>query len=242
MAPLFRADQVGSLMRPTSLLDTRKDLGVYADELSEAQLAVTSAAIAEAVQKQLDLSIRPITSGEYERTGFFSGFFEKLQGMQVNHHFTIPEDFRTALPTTQALAKLGVKGFAAVVATGKIKHVTSAYLAGWNMLKQVVPPENWKNCKITMPSITWQHFQLAEGRAYNPEAYQSSREYLSDLASAFRQEVKILYDAGLRSIQVDDPHLTYFVLDTFKDGLLHDGVGPDELLDLYIWALEPNTE
>ncbi|KPM39526.1 hypothetical protein AK830_g7029 [Neonectria ditissima] len=236
MAPLFRADQVGSLIRPSSLLDARKDLGVYSDELDEAQLAATTTAIAQAVQKQLDLSIRPITSGEYERTGFFSGFFEKLQGMQANHHFAIPGDFRTELPTTQHLAKFGVKEFAAVAATGKIKHVTSAYLSGWNMLQQVVPPEHWKDCKITMPSITWQHLQLAEGRAYSTSAYQSGREYLADLALAFRQEVGILYDAGLRSIQVDDPHLTYFVLDKFKDGLRHDGVDPDELLDLYIWA------
>ncbi|CAG9982722.1 unnamed protein product [Clonostachys byssicola] len=236
MAPRFRMDQIGSLIRPHSLLDVRKDLDIYSGELSEVQLAATNEAIAHAVHKQLDLSIRPITSGEYERTGFFSGFFESLDGMEVNRHFRIPQDFRTELPTTQHMAKLGVNTFPAVVAKGKIKHVTPAYVSGWNLLRATLPPQLWKDCKITMPSITWQHMQLAPGVAYDLSVYKTDAEYLSDLAAAFRRETQMLYDGGLRSIQVDDPHLTYFVSENFKNGLQQDGEDPDKLLDLYIWA------
>ncbi|KAK7225130.1 hypothetical protein V2G26_013133 [Clonostachys chloroleuca] len=135
MAPRFRMDQIGSLIRPHSLLNARKDLDIYSGELSKAQLAAIKEAIAQAVQKQLNLSIRSITSGEYERSGFFSGFFESLDGMEVNLRFRIPEDLRTELPTTQHMAKLGVNTFPAVVAKGKIKHVAPAYVSGWNMLK-----------------------------------------------------------------------------------------------------------
>ncbi|KAK7429762.1 hypothetical protein QQZ08_003607 [Neonectria magnoliae] len=132
-----------------------RDLGVYADELSEAQLAATSAAIAEAVQKQLDLSIRPITSGEYERTDFFSGFFEKLK---------------------------------ACTSTIILPHLKISTLL----------------CLLL--------------------------ELLRSLGQAYCLSLPPRLDL------VDDLHLTYSVLDTFKDGLRHNGVDPDELLDLYIWA------
>ncbi|KAK1623118.1 hypothetical protein BDP81DRAFT_440223 [Colletotrichum phormii] len=63
MTPLFRADQVGSLIRPAFLLEERGSLGFYDSKLSEDQAAATSASIKYAVQKQIKLGIRPITSG-----------------------------------------------------------------------------------------------------------------------------------------------------------------------------------
>ncbi|MCP6362582.1 hypothetical protein NL477_26575, partial [Klebsiella pneumoniae] len=72
------------------------------------------------------------------------------------------------------------------------------------MLKQSVPPELWKECKLTLPPITWQHIHLRQETAYSLGVYMSDREYLSALASAFRDELRVLYDAGLRSVQIDD--------------------------------------
>ncbi|KAF6805655.1 hypothetical protein CMUS01_14568 [Colletotrichum musicola] len=236
MSPPFRAEQVGSLIRPASLLKELSSLGFYSDNLSVDQAAATSAAIAYAAQKQLDLSIRPITSGEYERTIFFGGFFENLQGMEVRPDLRIPQDFRPALPNMTGLAKMGLNHFAAVVATGKIKHVTSAYLPAWEMIKRAVPQEHWKDCKMAIPSISWQHMYLAKGTAFSPWVYASDRDYFLDLAAAYRAELKALYDAGLRSIQIDDPNLTFFIMEAFREGLRGDGIEPDSLLDLYIWA------
>ncbi|WQF85582.1 Putative cobalamin-independent methionine synthase MetE/archaeal, UROD/MetE-like superfamily [Colletotrichum destructivum] len=236
MAPLFRADQVGSLIRPDFLLEDRASLGFYADKLSADQAVATSAAVAHAAQKQLDLDIRPITSGEYERTIFFGGFFENLEGMEVRQDLRIPQDFRPDLPNVTGLAKMGLKHFAAVVATGKIKHVSSAYLPAWEMIKKTVPEEYWKDCKMSIPSITWQHMYLAKGTAFTPGTYASDQDYFLDLAAAFRAELKALYDAGLRSVQVDDPNLTFFIVEQFREGLRGDGIDPDSLMELYIWA------
>jgi len=78
--------------------------------------------------------------------------------------------------------------------------------------------------------------QMAVGTAYRESVYRDDREYFADLASAFAAEFRVLYDSGLRSIQIDDPCLLFFVTDEFRSGCEADGVNPDELLDLYIWA------
>jgi len=114
--------------------------------------------------------------------------------------------------------------------------VKSPYLEEWETLKGLLRPEQWKDAKLTMPSPTWQHMQLAKGTAYSSSVYCSDKEYFTDLASAFKAEFLTLYSAGLRSIQIDDPNLTYFLTDEFLEGCAEDGIDPDELLDLYIWA------
>ncbi|KAJ6506830.1 hypothetical protein C8R45DRAFT_922992 [Mycena sanguinolenta] len=237
MPPSFRADQVGSLLRPGALLDARKSQAVYHDTALSSDIAeATKAAIAGAVQKQLELSIRPITSGEYERTGFYSGFFEKLEGMTTTRGLPLPDAFRKGLPTASVSLKLGRKEGAANIATGPIRRTTPAYLEAWEMLKSVTPPEHWGQCKMALPSIGWEHMQLAHGTAWAPGVYASDRAYFADLATAYRAELRELYDAGLRHVQIDDPNLCWFFVDTFVEGCRADGVDPDELFDSYIWA------
>lgn len=90
---------------------------------------------------------------------------------------------------------------------------------------------------MAMPAITWQHMMLKHGTAWSPSSgYTGDKEYFEDLAAAYRQEIKALYDAGLRNIQIDDPNMTYFITESFLFGCQKDGVDSDELLDTYIWA------
>jgi methionine synthase II (cobalamin-independent) len=239
MAPPFRAEQIGSLLRPAALLSarTQSDSSTsYARNLPEDVKGITKDAIASVVQKQLSLSIRPITSGEFERHIFYGGFFENIDGFEVIPELPLPGGFRTGFPTTATLMRLGIKTRPGVVATGTIEHVRSPYLEEWETLKSLLPKDQWKDCKITMPSPTWQHMQLAKGTAFSPTIYSSDKHYFADLAAAFQAEFLSLYSSGLRSIQIDDPNLTYFVTDQFLDGCAADGIDSDELLDMYIWA------
>ncbi|KAH8892563.1 UROD/MetE-like protein [Thozetella sp. PMI_491] len=235
MTPPFRAEQVGSLLRPAALLEARKSLNIFSDALSPELASATKLAISDVVQEQLRLSIRPITSGEFERTIFFSGFFEKLQGM-TKRTLPVPDAFRTGFPTSKAMIAMGYPVRDTVVCTGAIRHVESAYLEAWEMLKAAVPPEQWKDCKVAIPSLTFEHIELAHGTAYEPGVYASDKEYFADLAAAYRAELKILYDAGLRRVQIDDPNLTFFVVEEFRAGFRKDGLDPEDTLDLYIWA------
>ncbi len=241
MAPAFRADQVGSLLRPIGLLQARNehDIPVYTSiaALPVAIQAATRDAIAAAVDKQLALGIRPLTTGELERAIFYSGFFETLSGLTVFPALHIPSAFRTNFCTIAALQRAGVVTRPGVVATGLIRRTDSAYREAWELLKSFVPRELWPECKITMPSPTWQHMQLAKGTAFTAESgYTSDEAYFADMAAVYREEMRELYDAGLRHVQIDDPNLTFFVVDSFREGCIADGVDPDELLAMYIRA------
>ncbi|ORY59194.1 uncharacterized protein BCR38DRAFT_445890 [Pseudomassariella vexata] len=238
MAPLFRADQIGSLIRPAALRSARESRTIYSDHLDQdsALEQVTRASISAAVQQQLSLGIRPLTSGEFERTIFFSGLFENLTGMTADPAVPVPDGFATGLPLSKFLQGIGVKTQPAVVATGKIRREKPAYLDAWNMLKATVPEELWAECKMVLPAVTWQHLQLRAGTAYTAEAYGSDEEYFEDLTKAYRAEIRELYDAGLRNIQIDDPQLLYLTTDMFLDGCKADGGDPEKLLDLYIRA------
>ncbi|KAF7351764.1 Methionine vitamin-b12 [Mycena sanguinolenta] len=237
MAPCFCADQVGSLLRPCGLLEARRQQDIYLDTPLSSEIAeATKAAIADAVKKQLEFSIRPISSGEYERTIFYSGFFEKLEGMTTIKDLPLPAAFRTRLPSSYALLRLGRTVREANIATAPIYRTAPAYLEAWEMLKAVAPNEHWGECKMALPSITFEHIQLAHGTAWVPGVYASDIAYFTDLATAYRAELRALYDAGLRHVQIDEPNLTCFFVDAFLDGCRADGVNPDELFDLYVWA------
>ena len=194
-------------------------------------------AIEWAMAKQLELDIRPICSGEYNRHIFYGGFFEKLEGMTPMPDLPIIDAFRTDFPTTTKLAEMGAKTRAAVVCTGPIRWKESAYLDEWKLLRSTVPQSQWSECKITLPAPSYQHMQLKPGTAYTKDSgYTSDEQYFIDLGKAYAAEIQALYDEGCRNIQVDDPHLTYFCSSQFIEGCKKDGTDTHLLLDLYLKA------
>ncbi|KAI0845830.1 UROD/MetE-like protein [Daldinia vernicosa] len=238
MAPPFRADHIGSLLRPKSLLEARSGLSspsqMYSLDIPQSVRDAEAQAIREVVQLQLQKGVRPITDGEYARHIYYGGFFEKLFGFEAKPDLPIPDAFRTDFPTTAGLAKMGAKTRAAVICTSKIGYKDSPYLSEWLMLRDNLPEHLWHEAKFTIPAPNYQHIQLKPGTAWTQESgYTSEQEYFNDLAKCYSAELRTLYDAGLRNIQVDDPHLTYFCSSQFIEGCKKDGTDPDELLDLY---------
>ncbi|KAI1387743.1 UROD/MetE-like protein [Hypoxylon trugodes] len=238
MAPTFRADHIGSLLRPQSLLDARSELSspskMYSLNIPQSVKDAETQAVREVVQAQLHKGIRPITDGEYARHIYYGGFFEKLSGFEAKPDLPIPDAFRTDFPTTTGLAKMGATTRAAVVCTGKIEYKESPYLSEWIALRDNLSQDMWREAKFTIPAPNYQHIQLKPGTAWTQQSgYTSDKEYFDDLAKCYAAELKTLYDAGLRNIQVDDPHLTYFCSPQFVEGCEKDGTDVDELLDLY---------
>jgi methionine synthase II (cobalamin-independent) len=149
-------------MRPPELLAARSAAGVtstYSQLTKEVQEA-TQDAIAGVVSRQLQLGICPITSGEYERDKFYSGFFETLKGMEVVKTIPLAEGYRTNFPTLRTLKTLGVTTRDSVVAVNRVSHTQSAYLSEWMTLRNLLPQEKWRECKLTMPPITHSHMQV----------------------------------------------------------------------------------
>ncbi|KAK8144410.1 hypothetical protein G3M48_005844 [Beauveria asiatica] len=230
----FHADHIGSLIRPDSLSAAQ----AKADEgsISDADLRVVQrAAIDDIVQKQLANGVRAISSGEYDRKYYFSGFFEKLDGF----HEVSPvpwELARMSAPPIAALKKTGKQYPMAVVCHGKIKRLESPYMNNWKMLRDTLPSDQWRLCKFTMPPPCYFHLRLARGKCYSSEAYSSDGEFFADLAVAYQQEIQALYDEGLRNLQIDDPTLAYFCSDEMMTALRNEGEDPEALFTQYLQA------
>jgi methionine synthase II (cobalamin-independent) len=238
MAPPFRAEHIGSLLRPADLLAKRKDekLDLYVDNGSGELEAATQAAIDAVVKKQIESDIRPITTGEFERERFYSGFWENIEGFTKVRQ-PLPDGFRQGWPPTAFMTKAGIEFQDALIATGKIRRTQPLLMKTWAHLEHAVPADLLKDCKITLPTPVWQQGQLKKGAAYSPGVYSSDREYLSDLAAVYREEIRDLYDAGLRNVQIDAPPFACLLDPSCRQALKDDGVDPDEFLDLHIWAV-----
>ncbi|KIW44862.1 uncharacterized protein PV06_03301 [Exophiala oligosperma] len=253
MAPPFRADQVGSLLRPKSLVDARAnstlkvdrlrsgpsshEKGVAADNNAQdddplnALKAAQDAAIKDVVREQLDRNILPVVTGEYERGIFYGNFFEALSGFEVR--YTPFEDFKKDFPTNRPLLKWGVPGRDAGFPTAKkVTLEKSAYLDDWLFFRNLLPKDQIKNAKMTVPPPGWWHIQLKQ--PFSPDLFPSDEALLSDLSAAVRKEIMTLYDHGLRVVQVDDPNLSFFCDEEWIATCKAEGVDLDRLLELYI--------
>jgi len=244
MTPPFRADQIGSLLRPKELLDARANLSspsqMYDQTGNDDAIAEAEAkAVRWAVERQFELGIRPLSSGEYTRHIFYGGFFEILEGMKAEPELPIPQAFRTDFPTTTGLAAMGAKTRAAVVCTGPIRWKEGAYMREWELLCAALPQGKGleKEAKITLPAPSYQHIQLKAGTAWTSgSGYESDEAYFDGLATAYREEIMALYKARCRNVQIDDPCMTYFCSEQFLGGLKKDGTDAEALLDLYLRA------
>ena len=145
-------------------------------------------------------------------------FFPGLDGFKEVTDF--PDDiFRMYVPDIAAFTESGHKPGETVLCTGKIKHVGSTYVDQWNYLKNLLPKEKQHEAKLTMAAPNWYHLRYKTGRAYPKEVYATDEEYFADIAKAYRAELKILYDNGLRNAQIDDPNLACMLHSPFSHPL-----------------------
>ncbi|TGO14103.1 hypothetical protein BTUL_0058g00280 [Botrytis tulipae] len=232
--PPFRAEHLGSLLRPEQLLSIKHALDNGKSNVTKEDLTkVEDASINEIVQAQLDLGFHAVTDGEYRRHMFWGTFFPGLQGFEEIQNPPL-ESFRRYVPDIDAFLEEGHKPGESVYCTGKIKHIGSTYLSQWNYLKNLLPADKIAEAKITLAAPNWYHLRYKTGYAYPPEIYPSDTEYFADIATAYREELRILYSAGLRNIQIDDPNLAYFCSEKMLAGFKQDGEDSSALFDSYI--------
>ncbi|KAI7239381.1 5-methyltetrahydropteroyltriglutamate-homocysteine methyltransferase [Hortaea werneckii] len=234
--PPFRAEHLGSLLRPSRLLSKRhaiqqsKDSGTDLPQLEDD-------CINEIVQVQNACGIHSVSDGEYRRHMFWGTFFPTLNGMKEIFN-PDPQIFREYVPDIAAFLEDEKVPGESVICDGKISHTgQSSYIAQFEYLKTIVPKERHGEIKMTLAAPNWYHLRYKEGKAYPKEVYSSDEEYFGDIAKAYRTELKILYDAGLRNAQVDDPNLAYFCSEKMLSGWKQDPANTrsaDDLFDAYI--------
>ncbi|KAE8386629.1 hypothetical protein ETB97_007269 [Aspergillus alliaceus] len=233
--PPFRAEHLGSLLRTDELLKTK--LAFEQGQIPKADLtAVENKDIKEVAETQKRLGYAAISDGEYRRHMFWGSFFPGLHGFEEVKDIDV-DVFRPYAPDVAAFLEAGHKPGESVICTGKIKHVGSTYVDEFKYLASVVPPEEVKNLKITLASPSWYHLRYKEGKAYPKDVYASDDEYFGDIAKVYQDELQILYDAGCRNVQFDDPNLAYFCSEKMLTGWKEDPlnvISADKTFEKYI--------
>lgn len=220
--PFFRADQVGSLLRPQYLLDARDDLA--AGKIDPAQLrAIEDAAIRDAVRMQESVGLKVVTDGEFRRENWWIDFISKIPGVKIsdgsgkNPSFERQEDH-----SFQYVPKN-------VFTAEKLTHEQSIVVPDY----EVVASATHATAKVTIPSPTRMHFH--GGRAcVSAEAYPDIESFFSDVAKIYREEIAALEKAGCRYIQIDDPILTYFLSKRLREEIASNGEEPMGRLRRYV--------
>ena len=216
--PPFRADHVGSLLRPLHLKEARDRF--QSNEISKDELrAVEDDAIRDVVRKQEAIGLQSITDGEFRRTFFHLDFLQRLQGVAISGG--IATKFHT---------RDGDIDFAPprVTVTGKLRHVQDIQVADFQFLHSVAT----RTPKVTIPSPTMVHFRGGR-KGIDLTAYPDLDEFFEDLAQAYRDEVAALYDAGCRYIQFDDTNLAYLCDPQLRAQAAERGDDPNELPHAY---------
>lgn len=93
---------------------------------------------------------------------------------------------------------------------GKLVREKPMYRPEFEYLKSIVQPHQVPHIKLTLAAPEWYHLRHGE-HARDHEVYPNEEDFFDDLAKAYREELKDLYDAGCRNVQFDDPLLAYFV-------------------------------
>ena len=216
--PPFRADHVGSLLRPPELLAARAKK--LKGEISAAELrTVEDAAIRKAVALQEEAGMEAVTDGEFRRTFFHVDFLEQLEGVSVTGG--MPVKFHSYDSEVEfSPPKLEV--------SGKLRHVKSIQGADYDFLKSVTG----KTPKVSIPSPTMLHFRGGR-KAVDQQAYPDIEDFFQDLAKAYQTEIAGLAAQGLRYLQMDDTNLAYLCDPAMRERTRQIGEDPDALPKLY---------
>jgi len=217
--PPFRADHVGSFLRPSYLIEAREKR--RRGEIEAGALrGVEDRAIAEVVAMQEAVGLKGITDGEFRRTFFHTDFLLQLEGVieggltEVRFHKHGGETLDFA-PQVMKVAS-------------KVRHARPIQKADFEFLKGVTKATP----KVTIPSPTMLHFRAGRG-GIPAEIYPDMSEFFADVGAAYRAEIASLGEAGCRYLQMDDTNLAYLCDPVQRENARKRGVDPDEAPRLY---------
>jgi 5-methyltetrahydropteroyltriglutamate--homocysteine methyltransferase len=216
----FRADQVGSLLRPPQLTEARARF--KRGEIDAAALrAAEDRAITEAVRRQEAIGLQGITDGEFRRDWWHLDFLARLDGV------TLAEN---PGPKFQIAGQSEQPPIARV--TGRVGCSRPIMAEHFAYLKS----QTTRTPKMTIPSPSMLH--LRGGRAaIAREAYPTMDGFWADVAAAYRTAIGHLYDAGCRYLQLDDITFAYLCDPKIQANCRANGDDPDALPRTYADAI-----
>ena len=214
--PPFRADHVGSLLRPAALKQAR-DKRSRGEITAEALREVEDREIANVIRKQEDVGLKSITDGEFRRTSWNYDFLERLAGVE-SYMGERKIKFQGPQPRPILLRVIGKLG-------GYKPHPMIEHFKFLKALTKQTP-------KLTIPSPSSLHFRY--GRDAVPEAiYPAMEEFYRDLGQSYRKVVRAFADAGCRYLQLDEVNLAYLCDPSLRGQITARGEDPETLPAIY---------
>ncbi|HEU5474090.1 MAG TPA: 5-methyltetrahydropteroyltriglutamate--homocysteine S-methyltransferase [Actinophytocola sp.] len=195
--PPFRADHVGSLLRPAALLAAREDRAagrISAEDLRK----VEDEAIADVVAMQREVGLQSATDGEFRRTTWHMDFIYQLGGIGQSDE-KLKVHFRNAAGDLDFTS-------AALRVHDKITLPQPIFAEHFRYLMSVAPDDVVP--KLTIPSPSMVHYR--GGRAFiDPAVYPDVEEFWSDLSAAYAAQITAVGELGCKYLQLDDTSLAY---------------------------------
>jgi 5-methyltetrahydropteroyltriglutamate--homocysteine methyltransferase len=219
----FRADHVGSLLRPPALAQARADHkagSLDADGLH----AVEDAAILEVIEMQRAVGLKSVTDGELRRTSWHMDFIYQLQGISQVDGESLHVQFKNEQGTYDYAPP-------AMRVSGKVGLGHTIFADAFTFLRDHAHAD--QTPKLTIPSPSMVHYRGGNA-AIDRDVYPDIDEFWSDLAAAYRQEIKAVYDLGCRYLQLDDTSLAYVNDPAQREHIEAIGGDPEHLHEQYI--------
>jgi 5-methyltetrahydropteroyltriglutamate--homocysteine methyltransferase len=223
--PPFRADHVGSLLRPQVLRQAFRDhMGKRLDDAAFAK--IQDACIREVVKMQEEVGLKVVTDGEFRRGSYWGRFVERIDGFGIKTAvFKFRDDQGHQVD------------FTAPYADGKLKRNKPLALDEFEFLKGITSATP----KITLPAPSTMHFYRATDFAAT-SAYTDVQSFFDDLNRVFREEIADLVKAGCKYIQLDEVAIALLCDPNIRKQVEEAGMKPDELVDLYIDAINESVK
>lgn len=215
IGPPFRAEHVGSLLRPQALREARDKF--MRGELSAADLrAVEDRAIENAIKMQEDIGLQAVTDGEYRRSWWHLDFLWGLDGVE-RHVMDAGVTFAGARTRNEGVSVTGRLGFTQHRMIGDFRFVAQ---------------HTRRVAKMTIPAPSAMY-----GRPVRPpidkHVYPTLESFFADLGSAYRRAVRAFADAGCRYLQLDEVFIAMLCDERYRQQMKHRGDDPQALTEIY---------
>ena len=232
--PPFRAEHIGSLLRPEKLLKARAALegdqyrqiagSVSYDQLRE----IEDEAIREAVKFQEDVGLQVITDGEFRRRSWYQDFVLSLGGTSIT--FVDPsKNVSAAVPFQDSQGVDKLPGHLVQV-NGKLKRDKGIVTAQFRFLKGLTARTS--RAKVSIPSPTMLHFW--GGRAViDAKTYPDLEQFWDDAVAIWQAEIRELHALGCNYVQIDDVTFPMICDPRSQDALKQRGDDPQRLIETY---------
>ncbi|MBS4083923.1 MAG: 5-methyltetrahydropteroyltriglutamate--homocysteine S-methyltransferase [Rhizobiales bacterium] len=218
--PPFRADHVGSLLRPAALLQAFKQHqnGSIGDD---AFREIQDRSILDVLKLQESAGLEVVTDGEFRRHYFWSRFVERVEGFETrNAVYKFSDDAGHEYEFTAPYAK------------GRISRARPLAVDEFEFVRA----RTRKTPKITLPAPSIMHFYRCSDFA-DANIYPDAKSFFRDLGRIYQEEIADLASAGCEYVQLDEVAIALLCDPAMREKVMSVGQNPDEMVDLYIDAI-----